>query len=66
MIFIKPWCQWYSRDIMYAYQSITETFFVDYLANSEDYEDYHELYVELVQFIHKHLTQQENTAKFEL
>ena len=37
--------------------------FVDYLANSEDY---HELYVELVQFIHKHLTQQENTAKFEL
>lgn len=37
--------------------------FVDYLANSEDY---HELYIELVQFIHKHLTQQENTAKFEL
>jgi hypothetical protein len=37
--------------------------FVDYLANEECY---HELYVELVQFIHEYLTEQDNTAKFEL
>jgi hypothetical protein len=37
--------------------------FVDYLANEGCY---HELYVELVQFIHEYLTEQDNTAKFEL
>lgn len=37
--------------------------FVDYLANEECY---HELYVELVEFIHEYLTEQDNTAKFEL
>ena len=37
--------------------------FVDYIANDERY---HELYVELVQFIHEYLTEQDNTIKFEL
>ena len=37
--------------------------FVDYLAKDEHY---NEPYVELVQFIHEYLTEQDNTAKFEL
>jgi hypothetical protein len=69
-----PWLKYKSETFSYLAVTIIKwltarlpiedrNVFVDYLA---DEECYYELYVELVQFIHEYLTEQDNTAKFEL